>query len=42
MKLDKYRKRFLKIFLDFLIADYLSWIVLESLIFKRRKSSDTL
>jgi len=42
MKLDKYKKCFLKIILDFLIADYLSWKALEIFIFKRRKSSDRL
>ncbi len=37
MKLDKYKNRFLKIVLDFLIADYSSWKVLEILIFKRKQ-----
>ena len=42
MKLDKYKKWFLKIIFDFLIADYSSWKVLETFIFKRRKSRDRL
>jgi len=42
MKLNKHKKYFLKIVLDFLIADYSSWKVLETLIFRRQKSRDRL
>jgi len=37
MKFDKYEKWFLKIVVDFLIADYSSWNVLETFIFKVAK-----
>jgi hypothetical protein len=37
MKLDKYKKWFLKIAVDFLIADYSSWKVLKTFIIKAAK-----
>lgn len=42
MKLNKCKKRFLKIVLDFLISDYSSWKVLENFVFNRQKFTDWL